>query len=95
MNYSFTVQRKLVTPSGKFVETEINGHKTYMTDFDFKEGDKIEMSAFDGYCPTKITVNGIEKWGEKDRRKWWVAYDPLFQCRDNPYRDQYIKSTIQ
>ncbi len=76
-NYNkFTVKKLTTTLSGVYaIYIADNGHETWIdNNYNLKEGDEVEMWDYDGFCPTKITVNGITTWTEEDKKKMKVAY---------------------
>lgn len=72
MSYEkFTVKSITSTPSGTYaVYVSKSGTTTWTGNFGFKTGDVVEWWDYDGYCPSKIIVNGKTTWTEEDKKQW-------------------------
>jgi len=77
MSYNkFKVLRLETTLSGTYaIYTSKNGDTVWTSNFGFKAEDIVEWWNYDGYCPTKIILNGAVIWTEEDRKKWWKDYN--------------------
>ena len=72
---------------GKFTVNRIEGrcailndkYKTGVGNFGFSAGDVVEWWDYDGYCPSKIIVNGIQTWGSEDKVKWHKERDERYK----------------
>jgi len=73
MSYNkFTVEELRTTPSGKYATyTREDGTKVWTNNRGYQVGDVVEMFDHDGYCPSKIIINGVVTWTEEDKKKWW------------------------
>ena len=70
----FTVEGFETTPSGSYALYTLQDGGTAMTaDFGFSIGDVVEWWDWDGYCPSKIKVNGNIIWTEEDKKEWWAT----------------------
>jgi len=90
MSYEkFTVESIGTTMSGTYaVYTSKSGDVIWTGNFGFKTGDVVEWWNFDGYCPSKIIVNGIITWTEVDKKNWWASKDQ----RHNDRMEEICKS---
>lgn len=77
MSYTkFKVTGIKSTPSGTYaIYTSESGYETWTGNYNFKIGDIVEWWDYDGYCPSKIIVNGIVTWTDKDKKRYWETKD--------------------
>ena len=86
MSYKkFIVEEFCSTPSGNYAIYKHNGTTTWTTNYGYQKGDVVEVWDHDGYAPSRIDVNGVTIWTEKDKRKFWKNYDPDGTSLCNPY----------
>jgi hypothetical protein len=76
MSYDkFIVEDFERTRSGHYACFTRNGSRYLTSNFDFKIGDVVEWWGYDGYCPSRIVVNGVETWNEENQKQWWIEYN--------------------
>ena len=72
MSYEkFKVERLVSTLSGTYAVYYTERGEAWTGNFNFNPGDIVEWWDYDGYCPSKIIVNGIVTWTEEDKKEWW------------------------
>lgn len=85
----FTVKSIQTTSSGRYaVYISERGFEVWTGDFRFKAGDVVEWWGYDGYCPSRIVVNGKETWNEADKIKYWQTKEQ----RDHEVIEQRLKA---
>ncbi len=77
----FTVTGIMTTLSGTYAGYIDNGRQTWTGNFNFKVGDVVEWWNYDGYVPSKIIVNGVVTWTEKDQLDYWEHRDERMEAK--------------